>query len=276
MHEHSSSRRRRLSVGTGSLALSLGLCLCAGQLVATPAASATPTAAIPVAAAAAKTKPSVRTSISTRSIKYGASFKVTVKYLNPATSKVVTSGSVRLQAHRSGKWINWGAAKKLGSSGSVTFSAAPKVSGYFRTYYTGNGSYASHTGAKFTVKVTRPASSKSAKILAEAKKHVGALYLFAAAGPKRFDCSGYTMYVYRKTVGVKLPHKANSQQKYGKGVAKSAKKPGDLVVFRSGSYGYHAGIYAGNGYMYDSPHTGARVSKRKMFGSNYIVRRLAA
>ena len=34
--------------------------------------------------------------------------------------------------------------------------------------------------------------------------------------------------------------------------------------------------YAGGGYMYDSPHTGARVSKRKMFGSNYIVRRLAA
>ena len=56
---------------------------------------------------------------------------------------------------------------------------------------------------------------------------------------------------------------------------KSAKKPGDLIVFRSGSYGYHAGIYAGNGYMYDSPHTGARVGKHKMYGSNYVVRRIA-
>jgi peptidoglycan DL-endopeptidase CwlO len=275
VHEHSSSRRRRLSVGTGSLALSLGLCLCAGQLVATPAAAAT-TASAPVAAAAAKKKPSVRTSFSTRSIKYGASFKVTVKYLNPVNGKAVTSGSVRLQAYRSGKWINWGAGKKLGGSGSVAFTAAPKVTGLFRTYYTGNGSFAPLAGGKSTITVVRPASSKSAKILAEAKKHVGALYLYGAAGPKRFDCSGYTMYVYRKTIGAKLPHKANSQQKYGKAVAKGAKKPGDLVVFRSGSYGHHAGIYAGNGYMYDSPHTGARVSKRKMIGSNYVVRRLAA
>ena len=104
MHEHSSSRRRRLSVGTRSIALSLGLCLCAGQLVGTPAASAAPTAATPVAAAAAaKKKPSVRTSVSTRSIKYGAAFKVTVKYWNPATNKMITSGTVRLQAYRSGK-----------------------------------------------------------------------------------------------------------------------------------------------------------------------------
>jgi cell wall-associated NlpC family hydrolase len=104
---------------------------------------------------------------------------------------------------------------------------------------------------------------------------VGSLYKFGAAGPSRFDCSGYTMYVYRKTTGKKLPHKANSQQKYGKSVAKSKKQIGDLIIFRNGSYGYHAGIYAGSGYMYDSPHTGARVSKRKMIGSNYVVRRVA-
>ena len=49
------------------------------------------------------------------------------------------------------------------------------------------------------------------------------------------------MYVYQKAAGRKLPHKANSQQKYGKAVSKSSKKPGDLIIFRSGSYGYHAG-----------------------------------
>jgi peptidoglycan DL-endopeptidase CwlO len=277
VHEHSSSRRRRFSVGTGSIALSLGLCLCAGQLVATPAASAATTASAPVVtAAAAKKKPSVRTTFSTRSIKYGAAFKVTVRYWNPATNQGITAGKVRLQAYRSGKWINWGAAKNLSSTGNVTFSAAPKVSGYFRTYYTGNGTWSAHTGAKFTINVVKPASSKSAKILAEAKKHVGALYLFGASGPKRFDCSGYTMYIYRKTVGLKLPHKANLQQRYGKAVAKGAKKPGDLIVFRSGSYGSHVGIYAGSGYMYDSPHSGARVSKRKIYETNYVVRRLVA
>ena len=140
-----------------------------------------------------------------------------------------------------------------------------------RAVYLGNGLYNTHVGKAFRVTVRQ---NNGAKILAEAKSHTGALYLFAASGPKRFDCSGFTKYVYKKAVGKTLPHKANLQQKYGKAVAKSNKQIGDLIVFRSGSYGYHAGIYAGNGYMYDSPHTGARVGKHKIYGSNYVVRRL--
>jgi cell wall-associated NlpC family hydrolase len=82
------------------------------------------------------------------------------------------------------------------------------------------------------------------------------------------------MYIYKKAAGRKLPHKANSQQKYGKSISKAGKKPGDLIVFRSGSYGYHVAVYAGDGKIWDSPRSGKRVSKRKMIGSNYVVRRL--
>ena len=262
-----------LSVGTGSLALSLGLCLCAGQLVATPAASAATAAAAPVtAAAAAKKKPSVRTTFSTRAIKSGASFKVTVKYLNPANG-AKASPPVRYGCRPTAP-VNGstGVPKNLGAAGSVTFTAAPKITGLFRTYYTGNGTSPPSPAGSPRSTCVKPASNKSAKILAEANRHVGALYLYGASGPKRFDCSGFTMYVYRKTIGAKLPHKANSQQKYGKAVAKTRRSRA-TCLFRSGSYGYHAGIYAGDGYMYDSPHTGTRVSKHKMFGSNYVVRR---
>lgn len=286
-----------MSFGTGSIALSLGLCLCAGQLVSTPAASA---AVAPVAQAsvvqvapavktmsivkkaAVKAKPAIQTKYSTRSLTSGKSVKVTARVFNPANGKAV-SGSVRLQAYRTGKWINWGNAKKL-HSGSTSFSAAPKISGYFRVYYTGNGTFKSGYTGKVRVAVTKPkatvvktvaaSTGASARILAEAKRHVGARYLFAAAGPSRFDCSGYTMYVYRKAVGVKLPHKADSQQKYGKAIAQSKKKVGDLLVYRSGTHGYHVGIYAGGGYMYDSPHTGSTVGKHKLYGTNYVVRRL--
>jgi cell wall-associated NlpC family hydrolase len=271
VHEHNSSRRRRLSVGTGTAALSLSLCLCAGQLIATPAASAASTPVAEATVAAAKVKPAVSTTVSSRNIKWGASVRLTVRYYNPQTGKSVTSGRVRLQALRGGKWSNW-SSKLLGSSGTVNLYASPKVSGYFRTVYVGNGAYTSHTGAKIYVKVR----SSAAKILAEAKSHKGALYKFAAAGPKRFDCSGFTLYVFKKAAGKKLPHKANSQQKYGTAVSKSKIKVGDLIIFRSGSYGYHAAIYAGGGYMYDSPHTGARVGKHKIYGSNYVVRRLVA
>jgi cell wall-associated NlpC family hydrolase len=261
-----------MSVGTGTLALSLGLCLCAGQLVATPGASAATPVVTAAQAAAVKVRPKISNSLSSRTINYGGTVKVTAKLINPKNGKAVTSGTVRLQAYRHGKWSTW-QQKKILKNGKIGLYAHPKITGLFRTQYTGSTSYLWQTSGAVKVTVR---SNNGAKILAEAKRHTGALYKFAAAGPKRFDCSGYTLYVYKKAVGKKLPHKANSQQHYGKAIGKGSKKVGDLIVFRSGSYGYHAGIYAGNGYMYDSPHTGARVGKHKMYGSNYVVRRLAA
>ena len=117
-------------------------------------------------------------------------------------------------------------------------------------------------------------ANRRAKIIAEAKRHKGAPYVFGAAGPKTFDCSGFTMYVYRKAVGRSLPHKANLQQRYGKAVSKSNAKPGDLIIIRSGSYGTHAGIYAGNGKMWAAPRTGKTVAVQKIWTSSYVVRRL--
>jgi cell wall-associated NlpC family hydrolase len=269
VHERTSHRRRR-TTGTGPIALSLGLCLCAGQLVATAPASAAPA---PVTAAAVTVKPSVKTSYSKKSIAWGSKVKVTTKLINPKTGKAVTSGKVRLQIRsKAGKAWKTYQTKSSNSKGTVSFLSKPPSSAYYRTVFAGTKGFKSV--ATPSTRITVKASG--AKVLAEAKKHKGALYKFGASGPKRFDCSGYTMYVYKKTTGKKLPHKANSQQKYGKAVSKSKKKVGDLIVFRSGSYGTHAGIYAGNGYMWDSPHSGARVGKHKMYGKNYVVRRLVS
>jgi cell wall-associated NlpC family hydrolase len=255
--------------GTGTVALSLGLCLCAGQLAATPAAAAPTTAVTAAAAVAPAVTPKLKSSVSTSKLTYGKKVRLTVTLRDPKTGAAVKKGYVRFQALRKNKWLTW-TNKAVPTSGNVIFDAKPMISGYFRTYYVGAAGYSSVVGKPMKVTIV----NKGAKVIAEAKKHVGARYLYGAAGPKRFDCSGFTMYVFRKAVGRKLPHKANSQQKYGKAISKSAKKPGDLIIFRSGSYGYHAGIYAGGGYMYDSPHSGARVSKRKMFSKSYVVRRL--
>jgi len=269
----SSGRHRRASsIGTGKLALKLGLCVCAGQLIAGPAFTQAAQAApvVKTAAATATTvTPKVTESTNTRTIKWGASVKVTAKVIDPATGKAVTSGSVRLQAWRNHAWRTW-QTKKLAKSGAVTFTTSPHVTGTYRTLFTGTSTVKSKASNQIKVTVKH----SGAQILAEAKSHTGALYKFAAAGPKRFDCSGYTLYVYRKAAGKSLPHKANSQQKYGKAVSKSKKKVGDLIIFRSGSYGYHAAVYAGGGYIYDSPHSGARVGKHKIWSSNYVVRRL--
>ncbi|GGN65582.1 glycoside hydrolase [Actinoplanes lobatus] len=130
-------------------------------------------------------------------------------------------------------------------------------------------------GATASTKVVTAAQPIGARVVTEAASHKGKLYLFGAVGPKRFDCSGFTLYVYKKTVGKKLPHKANLQQKYGKKVSKADARPGDLIIIRRGSYGIHAAIYAGNGMMWSAPRTGKPVSKQKIWSSNYVVRRLA-
>jgi cell wall-associated NlpC family hydrolase len=273
VHELSSSRRSRLSAGTGKIALTLGLCLCAGQLVATPASAAPTVASATVASttttlAAAAVKPRITISANKRTITKGSKVKLTAKLVDPRTKKAVKSGKVRFQAYRKGAWRTW-STKKVSSAGTATYRAGPGSTVNLRTLFTGSSGY-KVVGSKL-VKITVKRSAS--KVLAEAKKHKGAKYRFGASGPRVFDCSGYTSYVFRKALGKKLPHKANSQQRYGKAVAKSKAKPGDLIVFRSGSYGYHAGIYAGGGYMWDSPRAGKTVGKHKIWSHSYVVRR---
>jgi len=264
-----------VATGSGKLATKVGLCLCAGQLIAGPllasAAQAASASEVAPVTEPVKVLPRITESQSAAKINPGKKVRITARVINPKTGHAVTSGSVRIQTLRGRSWVN-GARLNLGQSGAVTFSSAPRSTTYYRTVFDGSGNLRAVAGSRMRVQVV----SGGDQILAEAKRHTGALYKFGASGPKRFDCSGFTMYVYRKTLGARLPHKANDQQRYGKAISRNSKRIGDLIIFRSGSYGYHSAIYAGGGYVYDSPHTGARVGKHKIFNSNYVVRRLAA
>lgn len=119
------------------------------------------------------------------------------------------------------------------------------------------------------------ASGAAAEVVALAKSLSGKRYRAGGASPGGgFDCSGFTMYVYRKAAGKRLPHSANGQQRAGVAVPKSQARPGDLLIFRKGAHGYHAAIYAGGGYMYDAPRPGVRVGKHKIWSRAYVVRRV--
>ena len=275
MHGQRLGRHRSVSAaGPGKLAVKVGLCLCAGQLIAGPllasAAEAAPAAV--TAAKAPSVTPRVAEQVSRTKLAVGSLLRVGVRVIDPRTGKGVTQGKIRLQYGVGSSWRTWKTAT-VTKSGVATFRVYPGSSLRLRSVYLGTSVIKARSSN--VIKVTATRSSRGAAILAEAKRHTGALYLYGAAGPSRFDCSGFTMYVYRKAAGKSLPHKANTQQRYGTSVSKSSAKPGDLIVFRSGSYGYHAAVYAGGGYMYDSPHTGARVGKHKIYGSNYVVRRIA-
>ena len=123
--------------------------------------------------------------------------------------------------------------------------------------------------------VSTPAPTGSARgsaVLAIAARYVGTPYVYGGMTPHGFDCSGFVGYVYRQ-LGVALPRTANQQLHATHRIARSQARAGDLVFFTSGGRAYHVGIYAGHGQMYDSPHTGARVGKRKIWTSAVVFGR---
>ena len=75
---------------------------------------------------------------------------------------------------------------------------------------------------------------------------VGDSYVYGAAGPDSFDCSGLTMMAWAQA-GVSLPHSASSQMGSGPSVSSSDLQPGDLVFYYSPVS--HVGIYIGNGQI---------------------------
>ena len=104
-----------------------------------------------------------------------------------------------------------------------------------------------------------------------ALQQIGDIYVWAAAGPTRWDCSGLTLRAFQKA-GVSLPHHSGSQFKYGKQVAYSSLKPGDLLFF--GKPISHVSIYMGGGKMVQAPRPGKRVEVvplTKMFGRKPFV-----
>ena len=88
---------------------------------------------------------------------------------------------------------------------------------------------------------------------------VGDAYVYGAAGPDAFDCSGLTMMAWAQG-GVGLPHSSSAQMGMGAPVSSSQLRPGDLVFYYHPVS--HVGIYIGNGRIVHAanPSTGVQVA----------------
>ncbi len=92
----------------------------------------------------------------------------------------------------------------------------------------------------------------------------GKPYVWAAAGPNSFDCSGLVQYVFREA-GRSMPRVAQSQYNATFHIPASRAVRGDLV-FWGAPYGvYHVGIYVGGGQMIDAAHTGTNVRQEAVW-----------
>lgn len=96
------------------------------------------------------------------------------------------------------------------------------------------------------------ATGRAETVLRYACAQLGKPYVFGAAGPSSFDCSGLTMMAY-KQIGINMNHYVPDQWSASSRVSRSALQPGDLVFFNNLD---HVGMYVGNGKFIQAPHTG--------------------
>jgi cell wall-associated NlpC family hydrolase len=104
-----------------------------------------------------------------------------------------------------------------------------------------------------------PASGRAAIAVHYAMAQIGKAYVYGAAGPSAFDCSGLTMRAWG-AAGVGLPHSSSAQFGSGTHISASQLQPGDLVFYYSPIS--HVGMYIGNGMIVnaENPSAGIRVT----------------
>ncbi len=104
-----------------------------------------------------------------------------------------------------------------------------------------------------------PASGGAGTAVAAAEAEVGKPYVYGAAGPDSYDCSGLMLWAWGKA-GVSLSHSAQMQYSETTRVSVSDMQPGDIIFFGSstGSIGHDA-MYVGDGQMVEAAHTGTNI-----------------
>lgn len=111
-----------------------------------------------------------------------------------------------------------------------------------------------------------PSIPADGSIIGIARSLSGIPYRYGGSSPSGFDCSGFTSYVYRMA-GKSIPRTASGQQAAATRVISPS--PGDLMFF--GTPAYHAGIYAGNGMMYDSQRPGTTTGLHSIWTTSGVT-----
>jgi peptidoglycan DL-endopeptidase CwlO len=250
----------------------------AGSALADDPVPAPVPAAVPAAVPAPVPAPSpaaVPTSLritAPASVPAGSNADVWVRLVRPGDGgeDPVGGKDVLVQRSSSSGWVQV-ASLTTRDDGLAHAPVAIGSTGRFRAFFRGDDTAASSTSREVVISAT---STLADRALAEAKRHKGQPYAYGAAGPSRFDCSGFTMYVF-KQLGRSLPHSSAQQARVVTRVADSAKKPGDLIfTYHGGTIG-HVGIYAGGAQMWAAVQAGDVVRLQSFSGRTYSVGRVS-
>ncbi|MFG1949759.1 NlpC/P60 family protein [Micromonospora sp. NPDC048830] len=90
---------------------------------------------------------------------------------------------------------------------------------------------------------------------------IGKPYVWGAAGPNAYDCSGLTMAAWAKA-GVSLPHNAARQRAVTARVSRADLRPGDLVFYYADLH--HVGMYVGGGWVVHASQAGVPIKMKRV------------
>lgn len=107
---------------------------------------------------------------------------------------------------------------------------------------------------------------RASELVLNAMGFLGMPYTFGGNTVKSgFDCSGFVQAIYRQTVGLMLPRRAEQQAAATENIDKKDLQPGDLVFFNTLQRAFsHVGIYIGDNRFIHSPKSGAQVRVENM------------
>jgi cell wall-associated NlpC family hydrolase len=112
-----------------------------------------------------------------------------------------------------------------------------------------------------------PPGPAAAQAIAYARAQLGKPYVWGAAGPDSFDCSGLVMAAYA-SAGINLPHYSGAQYESLPHVALSAMLPGDILFWGDGG-SEHAAIYLGDGRIIEEGGTANDVHVGPIWGQPF-------
>jgi cell wall-associated NlpC family hydrolase len=158
--------------------------------------------------------------------------------------------------------------KKILPSGAAVEPLVTQVTG---TSSAGAAPSTAAAGASLTTAQLTAAQLTTALRAAESRR--GLPYVWGAAGPAAFDCSGLVQWSFAQA-GVTMPRVAADQARTGPAVPVSQLEPGDLLFYHTDptdpGYISHVAIYLGGGWMIQAPQPGMDVQVVPVsFGSQF-------
>jgi peptidoglycan DL-endopeptidase CwlO len=130
------------------------------------------------------------------------------------------------------------------------------------------GGASTSTGQQGTTPVTYtgPTTTQADKAVAFAYAQIGKPYVWGGTGPNGFDCSGLVQAAWA-AAGVAIPRTTYEDWDDLPHIPVSQMVPGDLIIYNDEG---HVGMYVGDGYIIDAPHTGLDVERVPYDESWYI------